>query len=117
VEAKKAQWKIIQNIAVAHFGILVIIGGDFNIVLFSHEKQGANTTLDASTANMLDCIQRMHLVDIQTQNGLMTWSNKRIGESCIMERLDKFLISEDWFECNIIPMANVLDNSESDHRP
>ncbi|KAH9307576.1 hypothetical protein KI387_035487 [Taxus chinensis] len=81
VEAKRSQWKIIENIVAAHSGLPIIIGGDFNTVLFSHEKQGGNPILDASVANMMDFIQRMHLVDIQPHNGLMTWSNRRVGVS------------------------------------
>ena len=117
LEEKRRQWKNITHI-ISHFPeAWILIGGDFNTILSLNEKMGGNRNLDKSTDLMNEYISNLHLVDIQPDNGLMTWSNRRKGLACIMERLDRFLLSEDFLIHGHIPKVKTLNNAGSDHWP
>jgi hypothetical protein len=53
-----------------------ILGGDFNIILTLEEKRGGTRRLDQDSGKLRDIIEDLHLIDIETQNGTFTWSNK-----------------------------------------
>eukprot|EP00253_Pinus_taeda_P025864 PITA_25864 len=59
----------------------------------------------------------MNLVDIVTSNGLFTWNNKRGGESQVVSKLDRFIISEDLILIGKEMIARVLPFGGSDHWP
>jgi len=58
---------------------LWIGGGDFNIITASEEKTGGRSKLDSDNSGFKDFIQRNQLMDMQTSNGIYTWTNKRRG--------------------------------------
>lgn len=59
----------------------------------------------------------MNLVDYKTQNGPFTWTNMRKVFFQIMERLDHFLVSENWFSFNLEFCSSVVPYTGSDHFP
>jgi len=59
----------------------------------------------------------MNLVDINTNNGLFTWNNKRGGESQVALKLDRFIISEDLMLTGLDMMARILHFWGLDHWP
>eukprot|EP00253_Pinus_taeda_P025821 PITA_25821 len=59
----------------------------------------------------------MKLVDVETNNGLFTWNNKRGGESQVASKLDRFIISEDLMLLEKEIAASVLPVGGSDHWP
>jgi len=72
---------------------LWIGGGDFNIITTLEEKQGGRSRLESDSNNFKEFIQSNQLMDIQTSNGVYTWTNKWRGTQHIASRLDRFLIS------------------------
>lgn len=57
----------------------------------------------------------MKLVDVETNNGLFTWNNKRRGESQVASKLDRFIISKDIMLLYKEIIASVLPVGGSDH--
>ena len=59
----------------------------------------------------------LNLVDIKPSNGQYTWNNRRVGDSCIAERLDRFLVSCFWVGGLWSSNSEILDWRGSDHWP
>lgn len=57
----------------------------------------------------------MKLVDIETNNGLCTWNNKRGANSQVASKLDRFMILEDLMLLDKEIIAGILPFSGSDH--
>lgn len=93
----------------------LIVAGDFNLVLHANEKRGGNFTSDPSRSRLEAIIQDHDLVDIKPKNRRYTWSNRRIGASNIMERLDQFLVSIEYLSTFSIGYSSTLNVSASDH--
>jgi hypothetical protein len=62
-------------------------------------------------------IDQLKLIDIETRNGIFTWSNRRSGPQHVSCRLDRFLISESIMLEDPVLEANILPKSGSDHWP
>jgi endonuclease/exonuclease/phosphatase family metal-dependent hydrolase len=86
--------------------------GDFNEILFSHEKEGGNPRplnfMHAFQDTLSDCA----LEDLGFVGDPFTWKRGRIRE-----RLDRVVINNAWSD--MYPGAAVihLDYTRSDHRP
>jgi exonuclease III len=94
-----------------------IIGGDFNMILTLEEKTGGLKRLEPDSARFKSLIEQLKMVDLETRNGIFTWSNKRIGPQHVACRLDRFLVSEALLESDQALEANILPKSGSDHWP
>eukprot|EP00253_Pinus_taeda_P021469 PITA_21469 len=95
----------------------LIVAGDFNLVLHANEKRGGNFTSDPFRSRLEDILQDHDLVDIRPKNRIYTWSNRRIGTSNIMERLDRFLVSIDYLSTFSIGYSSILNVLAFDHYP
>ena len=91
----------------------VIIGGDFNIIRFSLEKNKGGTHRYSGLFNSI--IDAYELIDIHMKGGKYTWPNNQNPPT--LERLDRFLISKNWED--LFPTAFVykLPREISDHNP
>nr|CAD1844395.1 unnamed protein product [Ananas comosus var. bracteatus] len=69
--------------------------GDFNVLLSLEDKNGVPTHI-SDILNFREVINDIGLIDVPLQNRSYTWSNGRIIPT--LERLDRALISPDWFE-------------------
>ncbi|XP_059066340.1 uncharacterized protein LOC131061549 [Cryptomeria japonica] len=94
-----------------------IVAGDFNAILDLTEKRGGNTRLDPSSFLLRDNISALNLVDIKPSNGRFTWNNRREGDRCIAERLDRFMVSYFWVGGLWSSSSEILDWRGSDHWP
>lgn len=92
----------------------MLIGGDFNILRFSSEK---NKNFKANKfSDMFNLIINSHeLRDIHINGGLYTWSNNQSDPT--LEKLDRILINEEWEK--IFPLTNIrkIPRYLSDHNP
>jgi exonuclease III len=70
------------------------IGGDFDIICSLEEKRGGSRHLDWDSGDFNTLIDDLHLIDLDANNGLHTWTNMRNGIHQIAYKLDRFLISE-----------------------
>ena len=59
----------------------------------------------------------MKLVDIETNNGLCTWNNKRGGDSQVASKLERFMISKELMLLDKEITADILPIGGSDHWP
>ncbi len=64
-----------------------------------------------------DNISTLNLVDIKPSNGHFTWNNQRAGDSCIAERLDRFMVSYFWVGGWWSSKSEIIDWRGSDHWP
>ena len=62
-------------------------------------------------------IHERKLIDLKPKQGRYTWSNKRVGSSCISTRLDRFLVHSPLFDVNLIISTKNLPKLSSDHHP
>jgi exonuclease III len=94
-----------------------IMAGDFNAICELDEKSGGIGRLEPSALLLRDNINSLNLVDIKPNNGRFTWNNRRVGESWIAERLDRFLVSCYWVGGMWSSCSEILDWRGSDHWP
>jgi exonuclease III len=94
-----------------------IIGGDFNMILTLEEKAGGSKRLEQDSGMFITLIEQLNMVDIETRNGIFTWSNKRTGHHHVACRLDRFLTTEALLESEPAVEANIMPKTGSDHWP
>ena len=94
-----------------------IMGGDFNLIKSLEEKKGGVRSLYDSSLRFGECIEKLNLIDMRTNNSLFTWNNKRTGDRNISSRLDRFLLSESILRAGGELNAVVLPMAGSDHWP
>lgn len=95
-----------------------LMAGDFNEILFSHEKQcgrmKAQSAMDEFRHALTDC----GLDDLGFEGDAFTWRNhSHSQEGYIRERLDRAVANPEWRA--MFPAARVIngDPRHSDHRP
>jgi len=94
-----------------------ICGGDFNIITALGEKSRGRSTLEGDSIDFKDFIHRNQLMDLQTSNGVYTWTNKRRGPQHIASRLDRFLISDNFIHLGGDFHNSIMPQVGSDHWP
>lgn len=63
------------------------------LLLIYRKKWGGNARLEPTSLFLQDNISTLNLVDIKPSNGQFTWNNRSMGDSCIAEWLDHFMVS------------------------
>jgi exonuclease III len=94
-----------------------IIGGYLNILTSLTEKKGGIRRLDRDSFALQALIRDLKLADLQTNNGVYTWNNRRGGERQVASRLDKFIILDTLLQNHINLSAAILPMAGSDHWP
>lgn len=95
-----------------------LMAGDFNEVLFSHEKQGGMQGSQQCMEKFRETLEVCGLEDLGYEGDMFTWRNNNFTEEgFIRERLDRAVANKAWRE--LFPLARVLngDQRHSDHRP
>lgn len=69
------------DLRVRHEGLPWVLGGDFNMIRSLSEKKGGTRALNKDSLAFQIFSKSMKLVDIEINNGLYTWNNKRGGDS------------------------------------
>eukprot|EP00253_Pinus_taeda_P031935 PITA_31935 len=114
---KASCWDTITTDLQTVQGRNIFLGGDLNLIRNADEKLGGNFYVDPSRDSLETIIQTHNLVDIPPQNGKYTWSNKRIDNSNIKERLDRILVQEGIVASFPIIKSKIIQGSASDHKP
>lgn len=86
------------------------VAGDFNQVLYSHEKQGGSPFNRAASDSFAQCINGCHLVDMGFKGHLFTWKR---GD--LKERLDRVWCTTGWQACFPNSSVTHLPLARSDH--
>jgi exonuclease III len=92
----------------------MLIGGDFNILRFSFEKnKGIRRNKWSSLFNAI--INSHDLREIDMSGGQYTWSNNQINPT--LEKLDRFLMSSDWEDLFLLTTVHKVARDVSNHNP
>jgi hypothetical protein len=110
-EDKYKTWDRIRELHSQHNLPWVLIG-DFNEILFSHEKEGGNLRPINFMQNFRDVLTDCNLHDIGFMGDQFTWRRGRIRE-----RLDRALANTPWNNRHPEAMLHHLEAMQSDHRP
>ncbi|XP_059068884.1 uncharacterized protein LOC131859306 [Cryptomeria japonica] len=117
IGGKKALWDYLSLTPSPLHGKFVVFGGDFNAISSDDEKCGGIFPNKHILEDFSAFILNNDLVDCKTLNGSFTWTNRRKYFSQIAERLDHFLISDNWISSDVDVVATILPYASSDHFP
>lgn len=87
---------IVFGISPFELGVEGFGGGDFNVILDLSEKMVGIIPPKLVIDEFNGFVSSNSLLDCVTKHGFFTWTNKRLGFHQIVERLDRFLISDNW---------------------
>ncbi|XP_024318899.1 uncharacterized protein LOC106866892 isoform X2 [Brachypodium distachyon] len=92
--------------------------GDFNEILFAHEKQGGAPRAQSCLDNFRDVLVFCGLKDLGFEGDVFTWrNNNHRVDGYIRERLDHVVANMSWCDrCADYRVRNI-DPEHSDHRP
>jgi len=93
------------------------VGGDFNMILMLEEKTGGTKWLEQDNGMFKTLIEQLNMVDMETLNGIFTWSNRRTGHQHVAHRLDHFLMVEALLKSDQEMEENIIPKTGSDHWP
>jgi exonuclease III len=116
-EKKEKTWKLLR-ILNEQANLPWLCAGDFNEILYSHEKRGglprAQNLMGRFRSALADCGLR----DLGFVGDKFTWRNhSHLASSYVKERLDRAVGNQDW--CMRFPSCKVVNGNprHSDHRP
>lgn len=92
--------------------------GDFNEILYGHEKEGGPPRIQAHMDKFKETLEECGLQDLGYEGDIFTWRNhSHLAEKYIKERLDRAVANMEW--CDRFPGFKVIngDPRHSDHRP
>jgi hypothetical protein len=84
------------------------------MVCYLEEKRGDTYRLEVESGHFQALIEKLGLIDLETQNVLFAWSNWHSGSQQVACHLDCFLISETLLMEGLAMSANILETSGSD---
>jgi hypothetical protein len=94
--------------------IPALIGGDFNILRFTNEKnKDGGVTRFSDEFN--DIISRFAFRELHLSGGFFTWSNNQANPT--LEKLDRILINSAWETVFSLSGARKIPRVMSDHNP
>ncbi|KAL5543298.1 hypothetical protein UlMin_011008 [Ulmus minor] len=93
-----------------------LCGGDFNEILFGHEKQGGAERAQYLMNNFREAINYCGLADLGFRGPKFTW-NRGNGAYLVQERLDRMLGNCGWLDLFPNSLVHHLNLRGSDHRP
>lgn len=74
-----------------------IMIGDFNQLEMLDDKLGGSPIIRGAN-ELIDWRMRCNVIDIPFSGPKYTWTNKCIGNSLILERLDRGYVTTSWFD-------------------
>ncbi|KAK8335238.1 hypothetical protein V6Z11_A09G041100 [Gossypium hirsutum] len=81
-----------------------IVGGDFNAILNNSEKERGRRKPRTLMDDFCDVLEELSLTDVKTPNGWL-----------VKERLDRFVISDEFMEKMSFLTSQIVRQSKSDH--
>ncbi|KAK8546726.1 hypothetical protein V6N12_027496 [Hibiscus sabdariffa] len=72
------------------------IVGDFNIVLSQEEKFGGSPFAIDKASEFYDLQDRCGLMEMPIKGGPFLWSNRRVDDEAILEKLDRIMFNVSW---------------------
>ncbi|XP_017233198.1 uncharacterized protein LOC108207248 [Daucus carota subsp. sativus] len=115
-QRRQESWNLLKQLA-RESQIPWFVIGDFNDMMFDHEKQGGRPQPRALLEGFRDTVSDCGLMDIGFTGSEFTWEQSRGTGLWIQERLDRGLANHDWRTMFPIAEIKVLEVSTSDHLP
>jgi hypothetical protein len=92
--------------------------GNFNEILFQHEKEGGKARPQACLDWFRGALEKCELDELGFTGDIFTWRNKQTkGASHIRERLDRAMANGGWRMMFPLMSVKNADPYHSDHRP
>lgn len=114
---KRTLWNFLVSLATPLQNVFLIFGGDFNTITSMDEKPGGIIPYKQVVSNFCSFIHSLNLVDCKPLNGSFTWTNMRRDFCQILERLNRFLVLDNWFNSGHDFVSSILPFSGSNHFP
>lgn len=113
---RQESWNLLKHLA-RKSQLPWCILGDFNDIMFVHEKHGGRLQPRVLLEGFNNAITECGLTDLNFSGSKFTWERSRGTVNWIQLRLDRGLVNHDWR--NMFPSAeiNVLEVFTSDHLP
>nr|XP_023911327.1 uncharacterized protein LOC112022938 [Quercus suber] len=92
-----------------------IVFGDFNEIVFSHEKSGGSERDSKQMENFRDCLDKCGLFDLGYVGQRFTWCNGRHGNQRTKLRLDRMVANVEWMRLYPEACVHHFSLSKSDH--
>lgn len=90
--------------------------GDFNCILYTHEKVGGNPPPVNKLSDFQDCVNDAGLIDLPSNGFLFTWSNLR-ADYPIKSKIDRAMCNSFWLDTYSSSSYKVPSPLSSDHSP
>ncbi|KAL2248287.1 UNVERIFIED_CONTAM: hypothetical protein Sindi_2681000 [Sesamum indicum] len=107
---RRALWEELKRLSLNK--VPLIVGGDFNTMLHTHENQGGTISSLGAIEDFNDMVLDSGLIDAGFEGEPFTWTNKRVWR-----RLDRVLYSQEWTELFNSTRVSHLPRRLSDHHP
>ena len=113
---KHLTWELMKTIRSSH-SYPVVFFGDFNEILNASEKEGGVARNERLIDDFRETVELCGVYDLGWQGGQYTWKRGNEEGTMIRERLDRFLVSDEWNQ--LFPHAWVRNFPiyKSDHAP
>ncbi|XP_043720832.1 uncharacterized protein LOC122668311 [Telopea speciosissima] len=99
-------WEDIRSISLSVGSSPWGIGGDFNVVRFSHEKLGGSPIDIQAVTAFNSCLDDSGLNDLRWSGDDLSWHNKRSGIDRVACKLDRVLVNDPWLSS--LPSSNAF---------
>jgi hypothetical protein len=116
---KHKTWEVMEDLRLQQsLGIPWLCVGDFNEILFHHEKEGGVPRAQACLDRFKLALEKCELHDLGFFGDVFTWRNKQMkGSTHVCERLDRDVANGDWWGKFPLVLVKNGDMFRSDHRP
>ncbi|XP_052180824.1 uncharacterized protein LOC127794010 [Diospyros lotus] len=94
-----------------------VLSWDFNVCRDCSEMRGGNTSFSLGMRRFNYFLSSTSLQDLAYSGPKLTWTNKRFGEECILMKLDRALVNDDWLSHYPNSKTLFLQPGISDHSP
>ena len=111
---KQETWSLLRGL---HRGVSLpwLCVGDFNEILWSHEKFGLGPRQECKMRDFRDVLDECGLMDLGFIGEKFTWRGKRSG-GLVLERIDRATASNGWFSRFPGTKVHHLPTHSSDHK-
>lgn len=111
---RQESWKLLKSLA-ERSQLTWCILGDFNDIMFVHEKKGGRMHLRALLEGFKNVVKDCGLYEVQSKGSEFTWERARGTDRWIQEKLDRGMANQEWNTMFPEAEINVLEVTTSDH--
>ncbi|XP_074378457.1 uncharacterized protein LOC141719994 [Apium graveolens] len=113
---RRESWQLIKDLG-AESQLPWCIIGDFNDMLYAHEKRGGRNHARVLLEGFQEVVHESGLSDLGYIGSEFTWERARGTDHWIQERLDRGFANQEWRHMFPQATVTVMEVSTSDHMP